>query len=83
MRWGYGHKFGPFELWDALGFEDVARRLEDDGRVLPKNIRQMRRRGELALSHAEGDGIAKQYFDFATKDYRESRRAPASWCSPT
>src|ERR1700678_4075803 len=27
MRWGYAHKLGPFELWDALGFEDVCGRL--------------------------------------------------------
>ena len=25
MRWGYGHKLGPFELWDALGFETTHR----------------------------------------------------------
>ena len=23
MRWGYGHKLGPFELWDAIGFLEV------------------------------------------------------------
>jgi 3-hydroxyacyl-CoA dehydrogenase len=25
MRWGYANKLGPFELWDALGFENVCR----------------------------------------------------------
>ena len=40
MRWGYAHKFGPFELWDALGFEDVVRRLEKDGREAPANVRE-------------------------------------------
>ena len=28
MRWGYAHKLGPFELWDALGFQKIARRLQ-------------------------------------------------------
>lgn len=36
MRWGYAHKLGPFELWDALGFEAVCARLEKDGRPLPE-----------------------------------------------
>jgi len=35
MRWGYAHKLGPFELWDALGFEQTARRIEADGLKLP------------------------------------------------
>lgn len=26
MRWGYAHTYGPFELWDALGFTETARR---------------------------------------------------------
>ena len=38
MRWGYGHTFGPFELWDALGFETTARRIEAEGRALPESI---------------------------------------------
>lgn len=41
MRWGYAHKYGPFELWDALGFEATAWRLESEGRELPANVRQM------------------------------------------
>jgi len=27
MRWGFGWQLGPFETWDALGIERVARRL--------------------------------------------------------
>jgi 3-hydroxyacyl-CoA dehydrogenase len=45
MRWGYAHKLGPFELWDALGFEDVCRRIESDGRELPEDVLAMRRAG--------------------------------------
>jgi 3-hydroxyacyl-CoA dehydrogenase len=41
MRWGYGHALGPFELWDALGFETTARRIESEGRPLPKSIHNM------------------------------------------
>src|SRR6185312_490346 len=45
MRWGYAHKLGPFELWDALGFEDVCKRLESDKRQVPESIVKMRRTG--------------------------------------
>jgi 3-hydroxyacyl-CoA dehydrogenase len=62
MRWGYAHKLGPFELWDALGLEPVCGRLEREGRTLPANIVAMRRAG--ALSFYENRG--RSYFDFAT-----------------
>ncbi len=39
MRWGYAHKLGPFELWEALGFEATALRLEREGRALPEGAR--------------------------------------------
>ena len=45
MRWGYAHTYGPFELWDALGFERTCDRMEQEGRALPENIVRMRRAG--------------------------------------
>ena len=37
MRWGFAFELGPFELWDALGFEQTARRgCEAEGCVLPR-----------------------------------------------
>jgi 3-hydroxyacyl-CoA dehydrogenase len=65
MRWGYAHKLGPFELWDALGFEDVVRRLEKEGRGVPESVRE-------AKSAYRG----ATYFDFATKQYRALEARP-------
>ncbi len=65
MRWGYANKLGPFELWDALGFEDVVRRLEQEGRVVPDNLRE-------AKSAYRGTA----YFDVGTKQYRELEARP-------
>ena len=31
MRWGYNWELGPFETWDAMGFERVLERMEKDG----------------------------------------------------
>ena len=39
MKWGYNWELGPFELWDALGVEKVASRLEKDGQPVPDIVR--------------------------------------------
>ena len=66
MRWGYAHKYGPFELWDALGFEAVCRRLESEGRALPENIVRVREAGAKSLyRHADAGGKPRtEYLDF-------------------
>ena len=61
MRWGYANKLGPFELWDALGFQAVVKRLEKEGRKLPENIRRMVQQG--ATSFYCQDQGKTQYFD--------------------
>lgn len=38
MRWGFGWRLGPFELWDALGVEAVARRLEREKTTPPAYV---------------------------------------------
>jgi 3-hydroxyacyl-CoA dehydrogenase len=35
MRWGFGWELGPFETWDAVGLEAMARALEREGNELP------------------------------------------------
>ena len=45
MKWGYNWELGPFETWDALGFETVCARMEKDGLALPASIQAMRRAG--------------------------------------
>jgi 3-hydroxyacyl-CoA dehydrogenase len=38
MRWGFAHKLGPFELWDEIGFDYIAARIEPR---TPASIRRM------------------------------------------
>jgi len=78
MRWGYGHKFGPFELWDALGFQNVVHRLQKDGRALPANIQEMVDRGATSLYRYAADkgGARTEYFDFGKKQYQEVESRP-------
>jgi len=78
MRWGYAHKLGPFELWDALGFEDVCKRLEAERREIPANIEAMHRSGAASLyKTADADGKpGTQYFDLVGIQYRDLEERP-------
>ena len=35
MRWGFGWELGPFEAWDAIGIERMAKALEKAGNKIP------------------------------------------------
>ncbi len=70
MRWGYGNPLGPFELWDALGFEATCRRMEKDGCKLPENVAAMRGAGASSF-YKDGE-----YFDFASNAYRPLEARP-------
>lgn len=41
MKWGYNHEIGPFEVWDALGVQATAAKLEKDGYTLPPIIKEV------------------------------------------
>jgi 3-hydroxyacyl-CoA dehydrogenase len=38
MKWGYNWDLGPFEAWDALGFEPVIDAMRKSGVDVPKNV---------------------------------------------
>ncbi len=77
MRWGYGHKLGPFELWDAIGFLEVVSRLEMDHRALPANIKDALSRGIIALYRPpEPRRAVTEYFDFRSNAYQPIEPRP-------
>ncbi|MCC7383667.1 MAG: 3-hydroxyacyl-CoA dehydrogenase/enoyl-CoA hydratase family protein [Deltaproteobacteria bacterium] len=45
LRWGFAWDQGPFESWDALGFEKVAARMEAEGVKLAPWIKELRASG--------------------------------------
>jgi 3-hydroxyacyl-CoA dehydrogenase len=66
MRWGFGWELGPFELWDTLGVEAMARRLEKDGKALPPLVTGLLSSGKSSFyESAQGD---ISYFDLASKN---------------
>jgi len=79
MRWGYANTLGPFQLWDALGFEDVCKRLEADKRAIPENIQKMRSQGATSLYKTayESKAIYKSYFDLPSSAYKPLAERPS------
>ncbi|MCX7807634.1 MAG: 3-hydroxyacyl-CoA dehydrogenase/enoyl-CoA hydratase family protein, partial [Deltaproteobacteria bacterium] len=65
MKWGYNWELGPFEAWDALGFEATIERMEKEGMLLPSWIRRMREKGAPSF-----------YRDGEMWSFREERYVP-------
>jgi 3-hydroxyacyl-CoA dehydrogenase len=55
MKWGYNWELGPFETWDALGFQATVDRMKKDGVALPASIDAMVKAG--ATSFYKGDEV--------------------------
>jgi 3-hydroxyacyl-CoA dehydrogenase len=68
MRWGYAHKLGPFELWDALGFEAVCDRMDASGRALPSHVTHLRSTQVKSLYRNFAHCV--EYVDLATREFR-------------
>lgn len=71
MKWGYANTLGPFELWDALGFEATARRIEKEGFALPESVQRMLSGGAQSFyrSADEGRHPRTAFFDLIHSDY--------------
>ncbi|MEZ5354910.1 MAG: 3-hydroxyacyl-CoA dehydrogenase/enoyl-CoA hydratase family protein [Bryobacteraceae bacterium] len=73
MRWGYANTLGPFELWDALGLEDTAHRMERDGCEVPHAVQAMMRNGARSFYQhsAPGSHPRTEYFDLGRQSYED------------
>ena len=63
VRWGFGWKLGPFELWQAAGWQQVARWIEEDiaaGKALAKApLPKWVADGRLGVHSADGSYSAE------------------------
>jgi len=65
MRWGFGWELGPFETWDAIGAESMAKQLENEGKTAAAaGHGAFRIRKKVVLSVRAGE---TSYFDLASK----------------
>lgn len=70
MRWGFGHKLGPFELWNELGVQRIAKRMEKDGIAIPLSLAQMLSAGVDSF-YQRG-----QYFDLVRGTFQTLEQRP-------
>lgn len=84
MRWGYAHHFGPFELWDALGVPETARRIETEGRPIPESVRRMLASGATSFYRAADreNWPHTEYFDLPQTRYTEMEERPGVLALP-
>jgi 3-hydroxyacyl-CoA dehydrogenase len=72
MKWGFAWELGPFEIWDAIGVETIAKRLEGEGRALPPIITEALKPGKKSFYGTLNVGTpecTRVYFDFYGRVY--------------
>ncbi len=74
MKWGFRWGLGPFEMWDALGLQRVADKLEGEGREVPPLVEQMLRVDSPSF-YRRGDSH-RLYFDIPQTQYVEIPSIP-------
>jgi 3-hydroxyacyl-CoA dehydrogenase len=59
IKWGFGWELGPFEMWDAIGFERVLNAMDEAGVDYPDWIEEINRtnRDAFYLSDEEGKSV--------------------------
>ncbi|MGD0906115.1 MAG: 3-hydroxyacyl-CoA dehydrogenase NAD-binding domain-containing protein [Candidatus Acidiferrales bacterium] len=68
MRWGFGWELGPFETWDAIGVELMAKKLETEGKALPPVVTHLLSSGKKSFYQSvQGE---TSYFDIAGDSYK-------------
>ena len=74
MKWGFSWERGPFELWDAVGVEKVARHWEKEQRPVPPIVEKLLGSGNKSF-YRHDDGQTT-YFDLGTSAYRPKPEPP-------
>jgi 3-hydroxyacyl-CoA dehydrogenase len=74
MKWGFAWKLGPFETWDALGFQKSAAKMKEAGYEFPAWIQEMLDNGVESFYKREGGGLS--FYDVETKKYKVVESKP-------
>ena len=67
MKWGYNHRMGPFETWDAVGVREAVEVMKKLKLKVPKRITEMLKAKCETFYLKKEDG--NYYYDFETKAY--------------
>ncbi len=68
MRWGFAWELGPFEIWDTVGVEPMAKALEREGKALPPLVTKLLSSGKKSFYLGAQGGLS--YFDLGSTSYQ-------------
>ena len=74
MKWGFNHRLGPFETWDAIGVKEAVDVMKQLKLKVPKKITDMLKAKCETFYLKKDDG--KYYYDFETKGYAKLEDNP-------
>jgi 3-hydroxyacyl-CoA dehydrogenase len=74
MRWGFGWELGPFEMWNAIGVERMAKALEREGKEMPPLAAKVLNSPNPAFYETENGNTL--YFDLATASLKPVEDPP-------
>ena len=75
MRWGFGHKAGPFEIWDMLGVQTIVDQMTAAGFAPADWVLSMLKSGFETFYQYE-DGNIVGVYDVSKEDYVRIARVP-------
>ncbi|MEO0295361.1 MAG: 3-hydroxyacyl-CoA dehydrogenase NAD-binding domain-containing protein [candidate division WOR-3 bacterium] len=64
MKWGFGWKYGPFEIWDYLGVKEFTKRMESDGKKVPDWVKEID-------SFYKKDKTKRHFYFYPERNYKE------------
>ena len=68
VRWGFNWELGPFEIWDTIGVERIARGLKSQGKEMPPLVTNLLASGKKSFyESAKG---RTNYFDLVASAYK-------------
>ena len=74
MRWGFGWELGPFEMWNAIGVERMAKAMERDGKEMPPLVAKVLNSPKKFFYELEKGNTL--YFDLAWSSLRSVEDPP-------
>jgi 3-hydroxyacyl-CoA dehydrogenase len=74
MKWGYNHRLGPFETWDAIGLKEAVEAMKSLKLKVPKPVADMLKAGRESFYLKKEDGLYA--YSFGKKDYLKIAENP-------
>jgi 3-hydroxyacyl-CoA dehydrogenase len=76
QKWGFAHKLGPFEIWDALGVAETVPAFEEAGYTVADWVKKMITDGHPTFYQRDENGKVVGYYDPIEAVYQPIERDP-------